>query len=652
MAGLNMTKQRKLPLPNPQGMPNMRSDPNQAKRRTSLGASATGLSTPTGPALAAPIPSGMQPAQRPFQPIMQTQGTQAQTATPMAPHTVRGAPTTNIGAAPQGGLNRAPSFTLAAPSGLAPGAPFQSQSPNTGFADKGGPPIPANTQSLFGASGQFNDLGNMSRVDGPNDAARGGPIWRSDRAPVLSGISPQQWAGMSDDQKYQTWASYHQSEWAPAGPFAQNLDSALERLQLYGEQGLSGSDRNILAEFERMKSGQGSVAGLSFDQIQQGGAQNFALTSEQIAQNNQIAQGLSITDPNDPFAAQQIAHSAPPSPGIPPPASVPPAGAAPPTQPGPDFGPTPPPGQGQPPVPADPNQTPPAQTPTPDGGQGAPVNPPGTVGPSSLSEVFNAPETGFVQDETPQIDPFTQDLQAEGTVEDRTLAMLTDGHPLLERAKQMALEQANASGLLNTSMGVQAGVSAMMDQAVQMASQDAAAFNTQALANMDATNAALAQNADYQQQVNLVNQQYAQQWNMMQGGGRVERQLMEAEYDRRLGELNANNDAMMDRLETELAGKLDQIQLTGGFEIDLQKLRNAGSAFTQMAASAAALIGDTLKTIPAMLTQDRFGPETVEQLIQDAFVDLQAGLSWIWDASGQPGDPPDFDFISTSSTIT
>jgi hypothetical protein len=95
---------------------------------------------------------------------------------------------------------------------------------------------------LFGAGGQFNDFGDMQRVDGSTDAARGDPVWRSDRAPFLSGIAPDQWAGMSDEQKYQTWASYQQSEWAPAGPFAQNLDSALERLQLHGEQGLSGTD--------------------------------------------------------------------------------------------------------------------------------------------------------------------------------------------------------------------------------------------------------------------------------------------------------------------------------------------------------------------------------------------------------------------------
>jgi hypothetical protein len=65
------------------------------------------------------------------------------------------------------------------------------------------------------------------------------------------------------------------------------------------------------------------------------------------------------------------------------------------------------------------------------------------------------------------------------TVEGRTANLLKSGNPLLEQAKTNALQSANARGLLNSSIGVEAGEQAVLNQAESIASRDAAAYNTQ-----------------------------------------------------------------------------------------------------------------------------------------------------------------------------
>lgn len=65
------------------------------------------------------------------------------------------------------------------------------------------------------------------------------------------------------------------------------------------------------------------------------------------------------------------------------------------------------------------------------------------------------------------------------TVEGRTAELLKSGNPLLEQAKTNALQSANARGLLNSSIGVEAGEQAVLNQAENIATKDAAIYNTQ-----------------------------------------------------------------------------------------------------------------------------------------------------------------------------
>lgn len=74
------------------------------------------------------------------------------------------------------------------------------------------------------------------------------------------------------------------------------------------------------------------------------------------------------------------------------------------------------------------------------------------------------------------------------TVEGRTNNILKSGSPLMERAKGLADQRSNERGLINSSLSTGAAQTAMLDQAVPIATTDAAAMNNQRLTNQSVLN--------------------------------------------------------------------------------------------------------------------------------------------------------------------
>jgi hypothetical protein len=84
--------------------------------------------------------------------------------------------------------------------------------------------------------------------------------------------------------------------------------------------------------------------------------------------------------------------------------------------------------------------------------------------------------------------PILADVQKNQTVQGQLGDILKTGNPLIEAAKARAAQAANARGLQNSSMGVQAGEEAMVNTALPIAQQDAALYQKQALVNQDIAN--------------------------------------------------------------------------------------------------------------------------------------------------------------------
>jgi hypothetical protein len=153
-----------------------------------------------------------------------------------------------------------------------------------------------------------------------------------------------------------------------------------------------------------------------------------------------------------------------------PPAAATPAPAAPPAAPAPPA--------------AQPTAPPAMPTPTP-----APAAAP--VAPTSI---YKSTMDQSVIDGA-QYTPTTQAFDEAKGVEGRTASIIDKASPLMQRAETRALQQMNRRGLMNSSMAVGAGQTAVIDAASQIANADAGYSQQQALANQNAQNAAAQANA-------------------------------------------------------------------------------------------------------------------------------------------------------------
>jgi hypothetical protein len=86
--------------------------------------------------------------------------------------------------------------------------------------------------------------------------------------------------------------------------------------------------------------------------------------------------------------------------------------------------------------------------------------------------------------------PTTRAIDSKGTVTGQVDSILAKDGPMMERARAMAREQMNGRGLINSSMGIEAGQAAVMDRALPMAQQDAQAYNQADQDNQVAINTA------------------------------------------------------------------------------------------------------------------------------------------------------------------
>lgn len=105
------------------------------------------------------------------------------------------------------------------------------------------------------------------------------------------------------------------------------------------------------------------------------------------------------------------------------------------------------------------------------------------------------------------------------TVQGQMAGIMDSGNPLLARAKTKAAQAANKRGLLNSSMGVQAGQEAMLTAALPMAQFDATQFSNQARQNQDWQNKFGLESNAYQYQTGLKEQDYQQQLGTGAYGG-------------------------------------------------------------------------------------------------------------------------------------
>lgn len=131
---------------------------------------------------------------------------------------------------------------------------------------------------------------------------------------------------------------------------------------------------------------------------------------------------------------------------------------------------------------------------------GVPTSGPETTG-------YNPAQATATKAESVGYDPKATTVDKNQTVQGQVEGIVDKNSPLMQQAERRALEQMNGRGLLNSSLAIGAGQSAVYDAALPIAQQDANTYFTANQKTVDAQNAALNFGAAAKNQASLADAQ-------------------------------------------------------------------------------------------------------------------------------------------------
>lgn len=210
----------------------------------------------------------------------------------------------------------------------------------------------------------------------------------------------------------------------------------------------------------------------------------------------------------------------------------------------------------------------------------------GQGGSTTLSSTSS--QNGVTYGNAAQANAANWNVDGNQLVENRLKGLLDDSNPLVQMAKTQGLENAQQRGLLNSSLGAEAGALAQYQYAMPIAQADA-----QTYANAGRTN------AENQTQVNLSNAQMQTQANLTNAGA-----------SNSMAQLQTNLAARMAELDKQNANAFAQLDKQNANALRTQYLSSMTAANTQMQAFInsvqAADMPDDAKTAQINAAQESF----------------------------------------------
>jgi hypothetical protein len=197
--------------------------------------------------------------------------------------------------------------------------------------------------------------------------------------------------------------------------------------------------------------------------------------------------------------------------------------------------------------------------------------------------LINAPSTSPATNQTPATvtpslgtastqDPAVKwEVSPNQTVAGQVKDIIADNSPLMQQAETRALQKANSRGLLNSSLAVGAGQSALYDAATPMATQDAAMHGKAAESNATSQNAVNSQNSQLETNVSLNNaatKNAADQFNASQ-----------------------TNDIL--KLNMDAASKTNLANIEASYKTLMQSSASASDLYKQMVLNASNIMSST-----------------------------------------------------------
>lgn len=229
-----------------------------------------------------------------------------------------------------------------------------------------------------------------------------------------------------------------------------------------------------------------------------------------------------------------------------------------------------------------------------------------------------------------QIAPVTQDFDESKGVAGRVNSITSSGSPLMETARTRAAQATAKRGLLNSSIGTQAGEQAVIETATPIAQADASLYQQQRLTNQTAANNANVVNANNAiqsattgRQMDLSNEQQGR--SLMEQARQFDR--AQAESGRQFDATTAQREVLA-KMDVESRKELATIE--ANFKNQIQNNTNISQAW-----------GTMMDTIQKIQNNPELDPQTKAKLINNNLQSFQAFSNFWQKASGGTVDVSD-----------
>ncbi len=246
-----------------------------------------------------------------------------------------------------------------------------------------------------------------------------------------------------------------------------------------------------------------------------------------------------------------------------------------------------------------------------------------------------------------KIQPFTNTFDESQGVEGRVNRITSAGSPLLTTAETQAKQDTARRGLMNSSIGVQAGRQAVINTALPIAQADASLFQQQSLTNQQAQNQAASQNAS--NAINAGTRGVELDVNASQFADNMKQAdkdfgLRQQQVDNQASQFTSSQNDANRRFDAELAQNAKQFSLTQDQQRAMQSIDIASKerisqmeadfkTEIQSSANMANAWGEMMRGISVIQTDPNLEEATKAQLINNNLEQFKA-YSAFWGKAG------------------
>lgn len=215
--------------------------------------------------------------------------------------------------------------------------------------------------------------------------------------------------------------------------------------------------------------------------------------------------------------------------------------------------------------------------------------------PAAMATPGTAAATGFQGAQTSVNAP-------SDTVQGQIGGIIAANSPLMQQAHRRAMERMNSRGLLNSSLAVQAGESALYDAALPIAQADAGVYNQTRLANQASDNAGRQFTAAAENAASATNAQLATETNARNAAAANTLQLtgMDQAFKTAIANSDAQNRVLMQQLGDVTKTTLANIE--ADFKTLMQTSASATDMYRQSMDGISKVVADTNMNAQAKAT--------------------------------------------------